>query len=148
MENGKIHVIVGENGAGKSSICKVITGLYKQTEGSVYISNKPVKKKERLKRTFFVGQDVDYQLYGYSVRNEFRIGNKRLPDEKIKDCLDEINLKISRISSFRRHVAVAANAVSAVHRCLKEEEIFCRRKKSSSPVSKSRIIGVWHVRQK
>lgn len=95
MENGKIHVIVGENGAGKSSICKVITGLYKQTEGSVYISNKPVKKKERLKRTFFVGQDVDYQLYGYSVRNEFRIGNKRLPDEKIKDCLDEINLKIS-----------------------------------------------------
>ncbi|MDN9333082.1 ABC transporter ATP-binding protein [Clostridioides difficile] len=95
LGNGKVHVIVGKNGAGKSSICKVITGLYKQTEGNVYINNAPVKKKERLKRTFFVGQDVDYQLYGYSIRNEFQIGNKRLTDEEIEFCLDKINLKIS-----------------------------------------------------
>lgn len=93
LESGKVHVIVGENGAGKSSLCKIITGLNKQTEGNVYIDNLFVKKKERLKRTFFVGQDVDYQLYGYSIRNEFQIGNKRLTDKRIEDCLDEINLK-------------------------------------------------------
>ena len=95
LESGKVHVIVGENGAGKSSLCKIITGLYKQTEGGMYIDTAPVKKKERLQRTFFVGQDIDYQLYGYSIRNEFQIGNKRLTDEKIKACLDELHLKIS-----------------------------------------------------
>lgn len=95
LEQGKVHVILGENGAGKSSICKIITGLYKQTRGSVYMNRVLVKKKERLKRTFFVGQDVDYQLYGYSIKNEFCIGNKGLTDDKINACLDEINLKIS-----------------------------------------------------
>ncbi|ERJ82209.1 ABC transporter, ATP-binding protein [Peptostreptococcaceae bacterium oral taxon 113 str. W5053] len=95
FESGKVHVIVGENGAGKSSICKIITGLYKQTTGNVYIDGLLVKRKERLKRTFFVGQDVDYQLYGYSIKNEFQIGNRSLDDKKIEDCLDEINLKVS-----------------------------------------------------
>ena len=95
FESGKVHVIVGENGAGKSSICKIITGLYKQTTGNVYIDGLLVKRKERLKRTFFVGQDVDYQLYGYSIKNEFQIGNRSLDDKKIEDCLNEINLKVS-----------------------------------------------------
>lgn len=95
LERGKVHVIVGENGAGKSSICKIITGLYKQTEGSVSFCGKIIKRKERLKRTFFVGQDVDYQLYGYSIRNEFQIGNKRIADEKIFNCLNKINLGCS-----------------------------------------------------
>ena len=52
-------------------------------------------RKERLKQTFFVGQDVDYQLYGYSVRNEFQIGNRKITDDNIKSCLEEINLNVS-----------------------------------------------------
>lgn len=95
LERGRVHVIVGENGAGKSSICKIITGLYKQTEGSVSFCGKIIKRKERFKRTFFVGQDVDYQLYGYSIRNEFRIGNKKIKDDAIIDCLKEIDLQKS-----------------------------------------------------
>ena len=95
FEKGKIHAVVGENGAGKSSLCKIITGLYNQTQGNIWINDSIVKRKERLKQTFFVGQDVDYQLYGYSVRNEFQIGNRKITDDNIKSCLEEINLNVS-----------------------------------------------------
>ena len=95
FEKGKIHAVVGENGAGKSSLCKIITGLYNQTQGNIWINDSIVKRKERLKQTFFVGQDVDYQLYGYSVRNEFQIGNRKITDDNIKSCLAEINLNVS-----------------------------------------------------
>lgn len=95
LESGKVHVLVGENGAGKSSLCKIITGLYKQTEGTVLFHGVQATRKERLRKTFFVGQDVDYQLYGYSIQNEFRIGNRKVSDEEIKNCLEEIGLHIS-----------------------------------------------------
>ena len=36
IEKGKIHSIVGENGAGKSTFIKIITGAQKQTKGKIF----------------------------------------------------------------------------------------------------------------
>ena len=42
FEMGKIHSIVGENGAGKSTFIKIITGAHKQTSGNLIYKGKEV----------------------------------------------------------------------------------------------------------
>jgi general nucleoside transport system ATP-binding protein len=40
---GEIHVILGENGAGKSSLMNVLVGLYQPAQGAVFIEGKPAE---------------------------------------------------------------------------------------------------------
>ena len=40
---GKVHVLLGENGAGKSTIIKVISGVYQADQGDVLIHGEKVK---------------------------------------------------------------------------------------------------------
>src|SRR5689334_20970261 len=39
---GTIHAVVGENGAGKSSLMKIIAGVIRPDEGRIYLDNAPV----------------------------------------------------------------------------------------------------------
>lgn len=41
----EIHAIIGENGAGKSTVCKLLTGIYKPDEGDIYLFGKKVNFK-------------------------------------------------------------------------------------------------------
>lgn len=43
ISNGEIHCLAGENGCGKSTLIKVISGVYKPDEGSVSINGKEVE---------------------------------------------------------------------------------------------------------
>ncbi|MFA9376423.1 MAG: sugar ABC transporter ATP-binding protein [Lachnotalea sp.] len=45
LKPGEIHALMGENGAGKSTFIKVITGVHKAEEGEMYIDGKPVQFK-------------------------------------------------------------------------------------------------------
>lgn len=47
FERGKHYSFVGENGAGKSTIIKLLLGLYRVTEGGIYIDGKNIKEMER-----------------------------------------------------------------------------------------------------
>lgn len=43
VERGQVHALVGEHGAGKSTLVKVITGVYKPDAGLVFLRGKPVR---------------------------------------------------------------------------------------------------------
>lgn len=45
LKPGEIHALMGENGAGKSTFIKVITGVHKAEEGEMYLDGKPVDFK-------------------------------------------------------------------------------------------------------
>lgn len=45
---GKVHGIIGENGAGKSTIMKILFGLYQADEGEIYLKNQKVAIKSPL----------------------------------------------------------------------------------------------------
>ncbi len=45
IEKGTIHAIVGENGAGKSTIMRIAYGFYKADSGEILVDNKPVSIK-------------------------------------------------------------------------------------------------------
>jgi ribose transport system ATP-binding protein len=40
---GEVHGIVGENGAGKSTMMKILSGVYKKDKGSIHIDGRPVE---------------------------------------------------------------------------------------------------------
>ena len=37
-EKGKVHILAGENGAGKSSILKILAGIYKPDDGTITLN--------------------------------------------------------------------------------------------------------------
>ena len=45
IEKGTIHAIVGENGAGKSTIMRIAYGFYKADSGEILVDGKPVSIK-------------------------------------------------------------------------------------------------------
>lgn len=57
---GKIYCLMGENGCGKSTLIKIISGVYSPDEGEIELDGKPIKHmtpKEAIKR----GIEVIYQ---------------------------------------------------------------------------------------
>ena len=48
VETGKVHGLIGENGAGKSTIMKILFGLYQADEGEIFIHNQKVEIKSPL----------------------------------------------------------------------------------------------------
>src|SRR5660398_112747 len=45
LKEGEIHSLVGENGAGKSTFIKILSGVHKPSEGEIFIEGKPVQFK-------------------------------------------------------------------------------------------------------
>ncbi len=43
FQKGEVHALVGENGAGKSTAIKIISGIYQPDEGELYYSKEPLK---------------------------------------------------------------------------------------------------------
>ncbi|MBQ7774966.1 MAG: energy-coupling factor ABC transporter ATP-binding protein [Lachnospiraceae bacterium] len=67
---GEIVGLMGHNGVGKSTFARTLCGLLKPICGSI----RPAKEKERLSHSFMVMQDVNYQLFSDSVREEVLLG--------------------------------------------------------------------------
>ena len=57
IEKGEVLGIIGNNGAGKSSLLKVISGILKPTEGTVKVNGTVVPMLE-------LGSGFDYDLTG------------------------------------------------------------------------------------
>jgi ribose transport system ATP-binding protein len=47
IRSGEVHALMGENGAGKSTIIKIITGVYTKDGGEIYINGEPVEITSR-----------------------------------------------------------------------------------------------------
>lgn len=96
---GDVIAVVGHNGAGKTTFSRALCGLHKEATGSYLWNGKPQTPKERMKRSYMVMQDVNYQLFAESVEAECTFGIKQ-PDK----ALAERTLKELGLAPFRaRH---------------------------------------------
>lgn len=74
--NGRHYALVGVNGAGKTTIIKLLTGLYSEYEGSILINGKELKsypKREIKSITSVLYQD--FAKYSITFRNNILVGN-------------------------------------------------------------------------
>ena len=88
---GDIIGIIGENGAGKTTFLRTICGLHKDYEGQILIDGKPATKK-LIQDSYMVMQDVNYELFADSVKNECRLGIKKADEQLIDRTLQELAL--------------------------------------------------------
>ncbi len=96
FEKGKITGLIGHTGSGKSTLVNLLNGLYKPTEGKVYLDGKDIweKSKEIAKIRFKVGlvmQYPEYQLFDETVRLDIGFGprNLGLSDSEIEERVVE-----------------------------------------------------------
>lgn len=89
LKPGEIHALMGENGAGKSTFIKVITGVHKPEEGEIYFEGKKVEFKNT-KDAQALGIAAIYQhITGYpdlSVTENMFLGHEKV-DPKTKRLL-------------------------------------------------------------
>ncbi len=92
VNKGDIYGLVGKNGAGKTTIFKMILGLSEYTSGTVSIAGSENKKElfaNRRKVGFFVGSN----FYGYlSARDnlQYYARAKGIPHKQIKDEITRV----------------------------------------------------------
>jgi energy-coupling factor transport system ATP-binding protein len=82
--SGDIVGVIGKNGVGKSTLFRVLMGLEKSKSGKIYMNQKYAAKGQRKKNSFYVMQDVDYQLFAPSVLEEMLLGTSETEEEKKK----------------------------------------------------------------
>jgi len=77
MEAGKSYAIVGENGCGKSTIIKILMGLYNGYEGQILLNGKEIHEYPReLRNKLFHFIFQDFNQYKVSIREFLSIGNR------------------------------------------------------------------------
>ena len=89
---GDVIAVVGHNGAGKTTFSRALCGLHKETSGTYLWNGKPQKPKERMKRSYMVMQDVNYQLFAESVAAECTFGIKHPNTKLAEQTLQELGL--------------------------------------------------------
>ena len=71
---GEIVGLMGRNGIGKSTLARTLCGLMKPLGGRICWNGIPADAKTRLHKSFLVMQDVNYQLFSDSVKEEILLG--------------------------------------------------------------------------
>lgn len=89
---GKIYGITGRNGCGKSSFLTAITGIVEKEKSDIVFGCRAIGKKERLKNSSLVMQDVNHQLFTESVEEEIKLGIKDLDPAKAEKVLGGLGL--------------------------------------------------------
>ncbi len=76
LEKGKHYAIVGKNGAGKSTITKLLTGLYTEYEGEILVNGCELRNytMSEIKAIFSIVYQ-DFAQYSISLRDNIALGN-------------------------------------------------------------------------
>ncbi|MCL1990256.1 MAG: ABC transporter ATP-binding protein/permease [Defluviitaleaceae bacterium] len=95
LESGKHYAFVGVNGAGKTTITKLLTGLYDEYEGEILINNKELRTypASTLKALFSVVYQ-DFSRYQISMADNIAVGNsaKVIDEQQIYDIVTRVGL--------------------------------------------------------
>ena len=105
INKGEMVSIVGKNGAGKSTISKLICGFYKPTAGKILFNGKDIKNesiKERAEKIGIVMQNPNQMISKTMIFDEVALGLKvrGVSESEIKERVHE-TLKICGLYEFR-----------------------------------------------
>lgn len=92
IEAGQSVALIGQTGAGKTTIMQLLTGLYEKTEGRILFDGVPIEEisKAHLREQMaFVLQDPF--LFEMSIKDNIRYGKLQATDEEIVEAAKKAN---------------------------------------------------------
>ena len=94
VSQNEFIAFIGQNGSGKTTFAKLISGLLKPTKGTVTLFGKSInemKSRELATLVGYVFQNPDHQLFNTTVYDEIAFGprNLQLDDKEIKNRVYE-----------------------------------------------------------
>lgn len=90
FKSGNIYGIIGDNGIGKSTLFRILSGLLKEKKGSLSINGEKIKKSERRKRIYYLSNNTDSNLFEVSLEEELRLND---PEADIDEILNRFHLE-------------------------------------------------------
>ena len=127
IEHGKSVGLIGANGAGKSTMLKLLVGLLTGYRGAIQVLGLPVKKKNLVdirKKLGYVFQDSDSQLFMSTVYEDVAFGprNYGYPEEivhqRVMEALQKVHIEslkdrqIYRMSGGQKKLVAIATILS------------------------------------
>lgn len=126
IERGKVHALIGENGAGKSTIMKILAGIYPLDSGEILLNGKQYMAKNPAdalnKGISMIHQELDLVL-DMTVEQNISAGreptgflgtvNKKKLEKQAQKLLDDMGLNI-RATSYVRELSVAQMQMVAI----------------------------------
>lgn len=95
LEPKKIYVMTGPNGGGKSSIAKVIMGIFQQTEGKILMDGEDITSKnitDRARMGIGYAFQQPARFKGMKVRDMLKLAAGEKSEEVICDYLFDVGL--------------------------------------------------------
>ncbi len=129
---GEIHAIVGDNGAGKSTMIKIVTGIHRGDAGQIFIEGEPLDLRHDASDAQSLGVAVVYQdlalvecldiatnmaLGNLPRRFRFVLDRRRMDREASKVLTDlkvrvgDVKTPVGLLSGGQRQVVAIARAV-------------------------------------
>jgi energy-coupling factor transport system ATP-binding protein len=102
LHKGEVLALLGTNGSGKTTVAKILNGIYKPSSGTVRVLGMDVSKRSvRRQLPRYVGyvfQNPDHQIFSRNVHDEIAYGLKNLEvpeaeeEERIIQALEAVGL--------------------------------------------------------
>lgn len=92
LPKNEIIAIIGKNGAGKSTFANCLCGLKRSCKGEALIDANTLKRKDLLKKSYMVMQDVNHQLFCESVIDEVLLSMDEENEQLAQSILENLNL--------------------------------------------------------
>jgi len=123
IENNSFSVIIGESGCGKTTLLKLLTGLLKPHEGSIYFDNNDITKLDANERNLsYISQE--FALYPHLTVFDniaYPLKISKVPSEEIRLRVNEM-LKMLDLVPYQtrkpRHLSIGQRQRVALGRAL------------------------------
>lgn len=130
LKRGEIHALVGENGAGKSTIMKILAGIYTKDAGEILFDGKPFAAKKPVealeKGISMVHQELDLipdmtveaNVFAGRERTRGPVVDTKFMTQETKRLMDELGIdldpktKVRNLSTAQQQMVAIVRAIA------------------------------------
>lgn len=115
LPENAVIALIGHNGAGKSTLSRCLCGLERRFRGTVVLDGQKLGRRQLLKKSYMVMQDVNHQLFCETVDDEVRLSMVEDNADIVQQILEQMDLSeytdrhpMSLSGGQKQRVAVAS----------------------------------------